>query len=293
MNRKLVFTLIIVILSGAAFGQEIKFRFSGNVGSFNSEVGTAEIEHPLVGVLSNPAATQFTSNFGVGYEAEVIVPFSEYFETGIEVKFSNLSGSNEVPPYYNFYFAPDNPSVIHTTEPLYYESAVTGLLLNGRLNLLPKQKFNPFIKAFGGVGFVASKFSYKDKNFIVENELPDVLYGIGKKYSDNPRETALYYGAGAGFSLKLNDRLAFIADGGVGFVNSDKVNGIPNYNYMNADGQETLEPVSSISMLTQISFGLVFYTNTDIGIFSKNGSKSKGVKKSGRTTKYRPFYRQK
>lgn len=294
MNRKLVYTLILIVISGAAFGQEIKYRFSANMGSFNSEVGTAEIEHPLVGVLSNPASTDFVSNYKVGYEAEIIVPFSDYFETGLEVEFSNYSGSNEIPPYYNFYFAPDNPSVIHTTEPLFYESSTMGILLNGRINLIPKGKFNPFVKVFGGVAFVGSNFSYKDRNFIVENELPDVLYAVGTEHSDDPKKTALYYGAGAGFNFKISESIAFTVDGGAAFIGSDLINGVPNYNYINNDGQETLEPASNLSMLTQFSFGLVFYSKKDIGLFGKNdGGTNKGVKRTGRTTKYRPFYRQK
>ena len=293
MNRKLILTLIITLLFANAFGQVLKYRVGANGGMFQKEIGPAEVEHPLVGVLSSPNATDFTSNIEAGFEAEVMVPWTLHFETGIELEYTKFSGYNDVPPYYNYYFAPNNPTVITTTEPLIFESSAISAMANFRYYVLPDKGINPFLKVFGGVSFVAAEFNYKDPAFRAENNV-DVLYAIGTKNSQDPREPALYYGGGVGISFQFSEKLSLYIDGTAAVINSDKVNGIPNYDYSNDNGNEVLTPVGNQSLVTQVSIGIVFTSGTDLGITSgsKKGIRN-GIKRTGRTSQYFPFYRQK
>lgn len=294
MNRKIILTLVAVILCGSAFSQIVKYRIGGNYGKFNNEIGSEEVEHPLVPVLSNPESTDFSHVFEPGFEAELMLLWSPNVETGLELEYSKFSGTNDVPPYYNYYFAPENPSVITTTEALMYESSAINLVANFRYYFAPDGSVNPFFKVFGGVSFVGTEFNYADQTFITENET-SVLYALGTSESDDSRELALYYGAGAGFDFELSDNMSIYIDGTVGVINSDKINGIPNYDYINNDGQETLKPVGNSSFVAQISLGIVFTSKTDLGLNKNAGKnkKGKGIKRTGRTTPWRPFYRQK
>jgi hypothetical protein len=294
MNRKLILTLLIVALGGSAFGQILKYRIGANYGKFNKEIGKEEVEHPLIQVLSNPNSTEFTHAFEPGFEAEIMQLWSPNVETGIELNFSKFSGSNDVPPYYNYYFAPENPSVITTTEPLMYESSAMNLKLNLRYFFVPDGSVSPFFKAFAGVSFVGAEFNYEDQSVWEEGEA-GILYAIGTENSDDPKELAMCYGAGAGISFKLNDQVSLYLDGTANIIGTDKLDGIPNYDYINNGGQETLKPVGSSSLFTQVSLGIVFTSKTNLGL-NKNWGKDKkgsGVKRTGRTTPWRPFYRQK
>jgi hypothetical protein len=157
--------------------------------------------------------------------------------------------------------------------------------------LLPREAINPFFKVFGGISFGGTELNYKDEVDRLDNGI-GVLYSIGTQNSSAPREAALYYGAGAGINFRLSDRLALYIDGSASYINSDKVNGIPNFNYVYTDGQETMQPVGNTSFFTQISIGFVFNTGKDMGwVSSDKGGSS--VKRTGRTTDYFPFYRQK
>ncbi len=298
MNRKLILTLIIVAMCGSAFGQVLKYRIGANYGKFNSEVGKAEVEHPLVSVLSNPNATEFSHAFEPGFEAEIMQLWTPNVETGFELDYSKFSGSNEVPPYYNYYFAPENPSTITTTAPLVYESSALSVLLNFRYYLAPGGSVSPFLKAFGGISFVGAEFNYQDlsewDNPATEEIETGVLYAIGTDQSDDPKEAVLSYGVGAGLNFAINDKVSLYLDGTLNYIGSDKVDGIPNYDYVNNDGQELLNPVSNRALVAQVSLGIVFTSKTNLGL-NKNWGKNKAdsIKRTGRTTPWRPFYRQK
>jgi hypothetical protein len=168
------------------------------------------------------------------------------------------------------------------------------LMLNFRYYFVPDGAVNPFFKVYGGMSWVAAEFNYADQTFITENET-DILYAIGTSNSSEPKESALCYGAGAGFDFAISENLSLYIDGTVGSINSDKVDGIPNYDYFNNDGQETLKPVGNKAFVAQVSLGIVFTSKTDLGLNKNFGKKKKGsgVKRTGRTTPWRPFYRQK
>lgn len=292
MNRKLILIILTGFLYANLSAQEIKFRLGGNFGTFSKESGPEEVLHPLVVALSNPNATEFVYDYNPGFDAELMLRWTPNIETGIEFKTLKFSGTNEVPPYYNYYFAPDNPNVITTTEPMMFESSASNLLLNFRYYLAPEGKISPFVKAFGGLSFVAAEFNYQDTSVWDAGE-SGVLYAVGTENSDEPKVTALNYGAGAGFNFKFSEQLSLYVDGYVSVINTDILDGIPNYDYIAAE--QALERADNKAMTYGLSLGIVFSTKADLGLTGKGGGKKKGssVKRSGRTLPYRPFYRQK
>lgn len=293
MDRKLILTLIVsFLLVHTAFGQLLKVRVGANGSMFQKEVGSPEVKHPLIDVLTNPNYTDFTSNLEVGFEGEVMLLWTSHFETGLEFDYTNLSGYNDFPPYYNYYFAMEYPSGGEPPlKPLIYNTSVIGTVINARYYLLPKESIDPFFKVFGGISFVGTELNYKDINDRLDNGI-GVLYSIGTQNSSAPREAALNYGAGAGINFKLSDRIALYVDGSASFVKSDKVDGIPDFNYVNNNGQEVMQPIGNNSFFTQISIGFVFNTGKDFGWVS-NDKRGSSVKRTGRTDDHFPFFRKK
>ncbi len=293
MNHKLIFTLVIVALCGNAFGQTLKYRVGLNYGKFNKEVGHEEVEHPLIEGLSNPNATDFTNSSNLGFEAEIMQLWSPKFETGIELDFSKFSGNNKVSPYYNYYLTPYMPPKADASASKIYESSALNVMLNLRYYLVPEGSVNPFIKVYGGLSFVAAEFNYEDQSVWLEGEA-GILYAIGTENSDDPREAALCYGGGLGFDIPINERLSLYFDGTAGVIGSDKVDGIPNFDYVldGESGLARLEPASGKAFITQFSVGIVFTSGKNLGLSKGGGGKKSGVKRTGRTTSKRPFYRQ-
>lgn len=295
MNRKLILSLIIVFLSVNAFSQVLKYRVGANYGKFNNEVGPEEVEHPITAVINaaNLSSTEFTHAFEPGFEGELMMLWTPNIETGFEFEYANFSGTNYAPPYYNFYFSPKMPPNYTTTDPFKYNSSAMNFMLNFRYYIAPDGGIRPFFKASIGLSFVAAEWNYLKPDSAYAYTF-EPIYALGTSNSTDPRELALNYGAGLGIDFKLSDKLSFYIDGTASVINSDKVDGIPNYNYIENDGQEMLNPVGNKAFITQVSVGLVFTSNTDLGL-NKNsgGKKSSGVKRSGHTSQWRPFYRQK
>ena len=151
---------------------------------------------------------------------------------------------------------------------------------------LPKKTISPFIKFTGGLSFVGTELNYEDKDYATEQGL-DYLYAIGTSNTEKSKEAALYYGGGAGINFALTDYFSLYIDGTVAVINSDKVNGVPNYDYDEVEA--IVNPVGNQSFVTQFSVGLVFIPGgSDSNIKGKGG-----VKRTGRTSEYFPFYRQK
>ena len=293
MDRKLILTLIISFFFVNAFGQLLKVRLGANGSTFQKEVGSPEVEHPLIDVLSDTNASDFTSELGVGFEGELMLLWTPHIETGLEFKYSKMSGYNDNPPYYNYYFAMEYPSGGEPpVKPLIFESSAISTAINLRYYLLPKESINPFFKVFGGISFVGAELNYKDVQDRLDNGI-GVLYSIGTKNSGDPKEPALYYGAGGGINFKLSERFSLYIDGSASFIRSDKLDGIPDYNYVSTDGQEVMDPIGNNSFFTQISIGFVFNTGKDMGWVKSDEGRGSSVKRTGRTTNEFPFYRQK
>lgn len=294
MNRIILIVLFAAISGGSVFSQVVKFRVGGNFGKFGDEIGTEEIEHPLVGVLSNPNATEFEQDLGIGFEAEIMIPWTSSFETGIEFKRNNFSGWNETPPYYNFYFSDDKPRLadgtavpITTTVPQIYESSVNSFILNLRYYLLPDNVISPFLKGSAGISYTTAEFKYEDIE--LNDDLPN-----GNLYSNDRKNAVLYYGGGLGIDFEVSEKVSLYLDGTANVISSDLVDGIPNYNYVKENASETLNRADNMGFYTQFSIGLVFHSGIDLGITTgQKKSRGKGVKRTGRTSEHRPFYRRK
>jgi hypothetical protein len=294
MNRKLILSLLIVVVCGNVFAQEVKLRVGANYGTFNKEIGPEEVPHPYINVISpDKYGVDFSSDSKMGFETELMLLWTPNIETGIEFRYSNFSGfSDTIPSYYNFLLSDDWPdNERYNNTPLIYESSAMSFLFNFRYYLAPGGNINPFFKAFGGISLVGAELNYKDRSVWEDGEA-GVLYSAGTQNSDNPRESAFQYGAGIGINFKFSDRVSLYLDGSASAINSGTINGIPNYDYITAD--QTLKPVDGKSMIYTFSVGLVFDTGANLGL-SKNtggtsgkGSKTKGT---GNTSPYRPFYR--
>jgi hypothetical protein len=293
MNRKLIFTLIAIALYGSVYGQTLKFRTGANYGKFNKEIGGDEIEYPSIDIY-NQDKTDFTHAFEPGFEAEIMQLWSPNIETGIEFDFSKFSGKNDTPPVYNYFFLLNADDFIFPVPSLIYESSALNLMLNFRYYFLPEGKVSPFLKVFGGVSFVGTDFNYKDQG-VWPQEGAGILFSMGTENSDNSRESSLCYGTGLGFDFELNDRISLYVDGSASIIGSDKVDGIPTLDYIVDNGRGTLLSVDNKALTTQISFGIVFTSDVDLGLSKNSGKnkKGKGLKRSGQTTPWRPFYRQK
>lgn len=294
MNLKLKLTLIIAVLYGNVFGQDLKLRIGTNFGNFSKEIGQEEVIHPYINIVSPDSyGVDFTSDMKMGFESELMLLWTPNIETGLEFRYSKFSGYNDtLTSYYNYLFSedwPDNDRFVNA--PLVYQSSAMSFLLNFRYYLAPGGNVNPFIKFTGGVSMVGAELNYKDRSLWEEGEA-GVLFSAGTENSSDPRKTALYYGAGAGFNFKISDQVSLYLDGSASVIGSDIINGIPNYDYVAAD--QMLKPVDGKSLLYTFSIGLVFDTGKNLGL-SKGGTTSgKGSGRgSGSTTNYRPFYRQK
>ncbi len=297
MDRKLILTLIVSFLFVNAFAQELKFRIGANGSTFQKEVGSPEVEYPFMDVYNPSSYTDYSSSLELGFEAEAMLLWTPHFETGLEFNYAKMSGYNDTPPYNNYILSLNfekDPSKFTYLQPLSYETSVISAALNGRYYFLPNEAVDPFVKVFGGVSMVGTDFNYKDPADMIAEDIY-VGFSNGNKNSDEPREPAFYYGFGGGLNFKFSERLALYVDYSASFINSDKVDGIPNFNYFLVDGKDNMEPVSNTSFFTQLSIGFVFYTGKNLGWVSDkgDGSSKSSVKKTGRTTNHLPFYRQK
>lgn len=294
MYRKIL--IVFLYFSFSSFfvtGQVFRYKIGANYSGFISEAGKKENLNPLVNVLSSPASTAFTNNFDFGFETELIRPWTNNLETGLEIEYARYSGENEFPPYYNFYFTPKKPSYI-TSEAIVYNSSTLNFLANLKYFFSPNNKIDPFIKIFAGSSLISAELNYKDKSGDFNKN--QIMFASGTKNSTDPKKAAFHFGLGAGINYNLSEKLAFYLDGTLSVINSNLLNGIPNYDYTKTtflgNPQENYTPFESKSMVSQISFGLVFTTlKFEIPTIKK---KSSDIKKGGgKTTKYLPFYREK
>ena len=297
MDRKLILTLIVSFLFvHTAFGQLLKVRVGANGSTFQKEVGSPEMEFPGIDVLypADYVYTDFSSNLEVGFEGEVMLLWTPHIETGLEFEYAKMTGSNDFPKYYNYILSLNYDAGTFNAPPLnslFYETSAISTAINARYYLLPKESINPFLKVFGGISLVGTDFNYEDPNDrITYGE--GIGFSMGTENSDEPREPALYFGAGAGVNFTLSNRISLYIDGNASFIKSDKVDGIPNFNYEEVDGQPHLAAVGNNSFFTQISIGLVFDTGIDLG-WVKSEKRGTSVKRTGRTSENFPFFRQK
>jgi len=279
---KLLFFILFILLNISGSAQIFRYRLSGSSSMFISEPGPSETEHPQSGFLTYPGSSEFSPGFKVGVEAEVMAPVSTNFEVGIEFDFTNLSGYTETAPLYNFFLTARNPLAStdpYPNEALIYKTKQLSVLGTSRFYFFPiDNDMNFFVKALAGVAFTGTDFTFDDPFYRVEYDV-GVLYARGTQNSEYPKKAAFSGGAGMGITYKISDKLDICLDGTASFINSDIVNGVPNFNYTVTSGIESFEPAPCWSMVGQVSIGIIYSAIPDRRLNRSRYTKSRNISK--------------
>lgn len=282
-TKIVIVALPLFILSFFTNAQVIGFRLAANSGVLLSEFGTSDVPHPSTFALS-PAqsSNHFSPQPTVGFEGEILFQISPSSYFGIEVDYTHFKGYNNNPPYYNYYLTSYFIEFQNEffNSPIQYNSRVWNVAVNYKYFLFKENIFHPFVKLTGVVAFVGTDLKYKE---IPDEQIPsDILYSRGTSNSEQKKWPVFHLGGGLGFSYDLSDRLAFQIDGTATVVNSGIVDGVPNFTYIQEDGQDLLRYNRRLSLTAQISVGLVYTFEVESG--GTGG---------GRTSPNMPFYRKK
>lgn len=259
-------------------------RVAVNSGLLATEFGKTDQLHPDALAMGAADATKvFTPQPTIGAEAEILFQISAAGYFGVELDYTHLKGFNDNPPGYNYYltpyFQPYQPDGYLDESPIKYNTHLWNLAVNYKYFFFPDKSFQPFVKVTGVVAFVGTTLSYKDN---IDNS--GILYARGTADSKNKKKwPAFHFGGGLGFNYDISDNLAFQIDGTVTVVNSGIVNGVPNFTYLQENGEEILRYNRRLSLTTQISAGLVYSIVLP----------SRGRGEGGKTDPNFPFYRKK
>jgi len=283
MNRSfaLSFLFLFFLTHGVASGQIFRYRLSANSGMFLGEVSRAESEPP--GKISHPGYENFSAVFKPGAELEIMSPITPDFELGLQFGFTNFAGHTPSPPLYNFFLSRFNPlrdSYLYPDKALIYDTKTLSILSTARFYVLPVHSdMSVFLKLLGGVSFTGTDFTFHNPVYRVQYDV-GVLYARGTQNSDYPKVAALTGGLGLGSTFRLSDRLDIYFDATASLINSDIVNGVPNYNYVEADGKGTMQKTNSLAAVAQASVGLVYSAIPDRRFNKSNFTRSSRVNKS-------------
>lgn len=298
MNRPLILLLLFILIFENASAQVLRYRLGGNSSFFITEPGNAEISHPASSTISYAGSNDFKPVFKIGAEIEIMAPVTTDFEIGLEFDYSNLSGYTETAPLYNFFLSRYNPlpdTYKYPNEALIYNTTLLNILGTARFYILPlDDNLNFFLKTFGGVTFVGTDFTFQDPFYRVNYDV-GVLYSRGTLSNEDPKEAVFNGGAGMGVTFGLTDKLDIYFDGTTSFIHSDKVNGVPNYDYLNNNGEEAILPTKSWAFVAQVSIGLIYSAIPDRRLNKGNFTKSRKYHKRlfWKRKKSQPFRKRK
>ncbi len=295
MGQKQILTVLFLLLVASASGQILRYRLGASSGMFLSETGADEIRHPQASILEYPSATELSPTLKLGADFEIMAPLTSQLEVGLEFEYGNLSGRTETSPLYNFYFFdwinPLPNDYFYPSEPVMYDTKQLSILGTTRLYFLPpREKLNIFAKVFGGVSFIGTDFKFVNEVDNVSYNV-GVLYTQGTKSNPSPKDKALQAGAGFGSTYKFSDVMAFYLEFTGSFINSDIVNGVPNFDYLPNAGKQFRLAEGVGSLTGQISVGLVYSAVGDSRLNRGNYTKSKRItkKKTWMRKKSHPF----
>jgi len=251
---------------------------------FISEPGSVEISHPQSGFLSHPGSRDFSHKYKQGAEAEIIAPVSPYFDIGLEFGYASLSGYTETAPFYDFFLSKYNPlpdSYSYPVESLIYHTKQFALYGTSRFYPVSQLKnFNIFLKAFGGIAFTGTDFTFDDPYYRVDYNV-GVLYAKGTLNSEDPKDATFCGGTGIGITYRIIDKFDLYIDGNAVLTNSDIVNGVPNFNYISINEKESLEPSNAWGLVAKISIGVVYSAIPDQrlnrSIYTKSRKSGKSI----------------
>lgn len=283
--RKILLVLLVWFVAvGSANSQLIGFRMALNTGVFMSELGESDVPHPDA-LLASPALSseKFTAQPTIGVEGEILFQVSPMSHFGIELEYSKLKGYNDKPPVYNYYLTPYYKQFqdSYATNSVAFNTTLFNVAVNWKYFFFKNSPFKPFAKLTGVVAFVGTDYTFKD-NSDPEFE-SDVLYARGTSNSEQEMLPAFHFGGGFGFDYEINKRWSFQVDGTVTIINTDIINGVPNFTYLKEDGKDILRYNKRSSLTMQISAGLVY--SIQVGDSQKRGQ--------GKTGSGLPFYRKK
>ncbi len=285
--QQIIFPLAFILFAMASYGQSnLKYRISANTGILLNETNTSYIPDPSI--ISLDGTYKFDPTYKAGFELEVSVPIQEKFSLGIEFERVTLQGVNQDPIHYNYFKLEKVIKLFnYSQQPLVYTTSLNNLIGNVRYFPFPGNNFEPFVKFFGGVSFVGTNLQFNDPDN--RSNIFDPLHSRGTKNSTETKWPAFYFGAGLGFEYHLTNLLALYMDASLSIIDTDIVDGVPNFTYNNAIGEN--EHYSTSTLTTQISIGLCYSIFTPSGD-SGEAPKKRGLfkKRRGKIDKYFPFH---
>ncbi len=297
MQKRIIIslTLLFVIVSLSCFSQDgLTFRVAVNYSMFQSEPGsTNSIVDPFAELLQQVDGTRdFKNDIAYGFEAEILKPLTEKLSIGVEFENSKYSGYNDNPIYYNYFTSPFYLWPTYNQQPLLFETNVLSILANIRYFFMPENTFSPYIKTFGGISYISTDLRFKNPED--QTNLYDPLYSRGTKLSegegwDKSSQPALNVGAGIGFKYFIMNNAWIYTDASISYINTDIINGIPNFSYNETSGIS--EHDARASLTAQFSVGIAY----SLGSISpsKKGKSKGGKSSSGKADSNFPFYRRK
>jgi hypothetical protein len=251
LSKIVLLWLAFSCLAGFAAGQDgFKVRVAVNSGLSVSEPGSDFIADPLATPGGSP---DFKPIIKPGIEAEFSVPVGEIIGLGAEFRKSKFSGTNDDPMYFNYFASPYSPILNYQQEPLLYNTDIISILGNVRIYPLGHNTLTPYLKLSGGMAMIGTDLRFKNAEDQVE--IMDPLYSRGTKLSINEpdRFSTAQFGGSAGLEYSLGSNLALTAEFTFSYINSDIINGVPNFSYDSYAGQSVYQDLSST--VSQLSIG--------------------------------------
>ena len=170
-----------------------------------------------------------------------------------------------------------------------YQTDLTNILGTVRFYPMGHQSFTPYVKLYGGMALIGTDLRFMNAEDQIN--IYDPLYSRGTSLSviEPKKYSSPHFGAGLGFEYGITGNISLMADLNFSYINTDIVNGVPNFTYDSNLGYSVYKEIPTIT--SQLSIG-VCYTLGDVA--GKGGS-FKGGKKSGSgsTSTSLPFYRKK
>lgn len=285
LSKTIVTFILFFSILAVGNSQVIGFRLAANSGMFINELGESDVPHPDALAQTPAISTQkFKMQPTIGVEGEILFQVSPMSHFGIELEYSKLKGYNETPPIYNYYLTPYYAQYqdYYSADPVSFNTTLINVAVNWKYFFFKQSPFKPFVKLTGVVAFVGTDFTFKDNPDpdIFES---DILYSRGTSNSEQEKLPAFHLGGGIGFDYLLSDHWSLQADFTSTVINSDIINGVPNFTYENIDDKDMLLYNKRSSLTAQISLGIVY--TIEVSESTRGGS--------GKADPSLPFYRRK
>ncbi len=283
-----IYSIIFLLfaVSFTANAQIIGYRLALNSSVFMNELGDPEVPHPDV-LLATPTihTKKFKPQPTVGVEGEILFQVSPMSHFGIELEYSKIKGFNNTPPVYNYYLTPYYKDFQtggeFITSPIAFQTAMFNVAANWKYFFFEKSPLKPFFKLTGVVSFIGTDFSIKNSEDATELD-SEILYSRGTSNSEQKKLPVFHLGGGIGFDYEIDDRWSIQVDGTLTAINTDLMNGVPNFTYVVEGEKAMLNYNKCWSLTTQISAGIVYY----IEVGGQRGGR-------GKSNPSLPFYRKK